>query len=382
MRIAVNARMLLPGRLEGNGVVIDELARRVPRLMPEHEFLLLFDRPVSRELADAFAPNAVPLACGPPARHPLLMSWYYEVSLPRVFRRLRPDVWFTADGFTSLKAGLPSLALIPDLGFLENPRFMRPAYRRYYLSHFPRFVRAATRILAETEFGREDIVRRLGYPREAIDIISLGPSLDPVPLDGPRKESVRARFSGGFPYFVFVGPVHPRKNLRTLLEAFDLFRERGFPDHRLLVVGRTRGMDASTRATLASIRARRNVLFTGWVDRKTMSLLLGTSVALCYPSFYEGCGIPIIDAMTQGVPVIASGTTGIPEVAGDGALLTDPRNAGEIAEAMGKIAGDPAIGRELIEKGLRRARGFSWDRAADIAVRNLRMIIDMNRHGR
>jgi len=375
MNIAVNGRVIMPSRLEGNGTAIYQLMRRLPALLSEHHFFLLFDRPLEPGLAGSFPGNVTFLVVGPPARHPLLMYWYYEHSLVRAFREIKPDLYFSADGFMSLRAKLPTLLIVPDLCFLEDPSFLRRGYRWYYRHYFPRFVRASARVLALTAFGKNDIAQRLGYPLDRIDIAPNGPSWPGCHVSPAEKEGARARFSRGAPYFLFIGPVHPRKNLKTLLLAFDRFKHQDGGGHKLLIAGSTRHMDGKTRRTLRSLAFRSDVIFTGWVEPETLAQLLAAAQGLCYPSLYEGFGLPVLDAMCLGVPVIASATTSIPEVAGTAAILVDPLQPAPMADALRSLVQEPERAQEMVRKGYIQARKFSWDEAARIVGRSLRQVL-------
>jgi glycosyltransferase involved in cell wall biosynthesis len=376
MNIAVNARLIMPSRLEGNGTAIYQLMRRLPALLREHHFFLLFDRPPEQGLAGSFPGNVTLLTVGPPAQHPLLMYWYYEHSLARAFREIKPDLYFSGDGFMSLRAKLPTLLIVPDLCFLEDSSFLRLGYRWYYRHYFPRFVKASARLLALTEFGKNDIARRLGYPLERIDVAPNGPSWPGCHVSKAEKEGARARFSRGAPYFLFIGPVHPRKNLQTLLLAFDRFKHQDGGGHKLLVAGSTRHMDGKTRRTLRSLAFRSAVIFTGWVEPETLAQLLAAARGLCYPSLYEGFGLPVLDAMSLGVPVVASATTSIPEVAGRAAILVDPLQPAAMAEAMRSLVLEPDRAREMVRQGYIQAGKFSWDEAARIVCRSLRRVLE------
>lgn len=176
----------------------------------------------------------------------------------------------------------------------------------------------------------------------------------PVSDDGilPRK------------YFLFVGTLEPRKNLRAILSAFALLgTER--EDVNLVVVGNIGWKTKDVMSLLKAHRYRSRIHFTGYVDAARLSFIYRNALCLLYPSLYEGFGFPILEAMTYGVPVITSNVSSMPEVAGDAALLVDPNDVQGLADAMNKILVNGSMRNIMISKGYERVRKFSWKRCAE-----------------
>ena len=372
MRIAVNTRLLLPGKLEGIGWFTWEVLQRIVRDHPEHEFILLFDRPYAERFVPKGRVKAVVVP--PPARHPLLYRIWFEWMLPRALRRHRADVLLSPDGFLSLRTRVPQLPVIHDLNFEHYPEDLPKAYSRYYRSFFPRFARKAAHIVTVSEFSKQDIVSRYGIAAERIDVVHNGIGPVFVELDAAERAAVRHRVTGGSPYFVCVGSLHPRKNIARLLQAFDRFAERT-PDARLVIVGEAFWWDARMKAAWDGMRHTDRVTFTGRLEQKELHGTLGAALALVFVAYFEGFGIPVAEAMRCGVPVIAANATSLPEVAGDAALYRDPFDVDDIARAMERMWADGALREKLSKDGLERAKRYTWDRTAQGVWNSLERLV-------
>ncbi|MGC8866237.1 MAG: glycosyltransferase family 4 protein [Bacteroidales bacterium] len=362
MRILVNTRLLLPGRLDGIGWFTHETLSRMVKSHPEHEFIFVFDRPYHPSYI--YGSNVTPLVAFPPARHPVLFLIWFEISLPRIIMRYKPDLFFSPDGYISLSTQIPTLAVIHDLNFEHRPGDLPFFARNYYRFFFKRFARKAQRIATVSEFSRQDIAILYGIDHQAIDVVYNGASDSYRPLSLEEIQHVRNNYSGGEPYFLFVGSLHPRKNLAHLFAAFDIFKTRTESKVKLLIAGGRQWWTRELQQALDGMIFKKEVIFTGRVSEEMLPRITASAFALTYVSYFEGFGIPIIEAMQSGVPVITSNVTSMPEVAGDAALLADPYDPDSIATAMEKMWKDAPLRQQLIEKGFERARHFTWDRSA------------------
>jgi glycosyltransferase involved in cell wall biosynthesis len=372
MRIAVNTRLLLPGKLEGIGWFAQETLSRITAAHPEHQFIYFFDRPYDARFIHG--PNVTPVVVPPPTRHPLLYRIWFNRMLPRALRKHRADVFLSPDGYLSLRTAVPQLAVMHDLNFEHYPQDLPPAYSRYYRSFFPRFAEKAARIVTVSEFSKQDIVECYHIPPGKIDVVHNG--IGPVfaPLAEGERGIARDRLTGGKPYFVCVGSLHPRKNIARLLEAFDRMAEKD-PEARLVIVGEAFWWDARMKAAWNAMRHADRVVFTGRLQQHELHQTLGDALALVFVSYFEGFGIPVAEAMKCGVPVIAANATSLPEVAGDAAVYCDPFDVGSIADAMERVWKDPELRGKLAVAGLARSARFTWERTADGLWRSLRQVM-------
>ena len=168
MRIAVNTRLLLKNRLDGTGWYMYHTLKRLTLAHPEHEFYFIFDRPFGSEFL--FSYNITPLFASPPARHPVLWYIWFELVLPQLFSKIKPDLFLSPDGYLSLSTKVPSIPVIHDINFHHRPQDLPFSSRIYYRSMFPRFARKATRIATVSEYSKLDISNSYQIALEKIDV--------------------------------------------------------------------------------------------------------------------------------------------------------------------------------------------------------------------
>lgn len=363
MKIAVNTRLLLKNKLEGIGWFTFETLKRLVEQQPEVEFYFLFDRPPDPSFL--FGKNVTPVVIGPPARHPVLFVLWFEWSVARALRRIRPDLFLSPDGYLSLSAKVPSLAVIHDLNFEHFPEDLPWLVRKYYRYYFPRFARKARRIATVSEFSRDDIAATYGIDPDVIDVVYNGANEKFLPVSENIAEQTRAEFAAGQPYFLFVGSLHPRKNLARLFAAFDLYKQRTDGGEKLLVVGEKKWWTPEIRKAYEGSVHRGDIVFSGRLEPEVLCRVTASALASVYVSYFEGFGIPIVEAFRCGVPVITADATATAEIAGGAALLADPFDVKSIAEALKAVAEQPDLRRDLIRKGFDRAEDFTWQKSAD-----------------
>lgn len=363
MRIAVNTRLLLKDKLEGIGWFSYESLKRMVQAHPEHEFIFIFDRPYADDFV--FAGNVTPIVVGPPARHPFLWWIWLEIRLPRVLKKYKADVFVSPDGFLSLRSDVPAVPVIHDLNFEHYPQQLPPLVRWFYRKYFPRYARKACRVGTVSEYSRQDIAKTYGIDPEKTDVYCNGINSLYQPASEGKKQSVREDVSDGCPYFVFVGALNPRKNIPGLLRAFEHFREETEHSHKLVVVGDAMHKTAAIKNQLAAMSHDRDVIFTGRLPAQELSGVLGAAEAMVFVPFFEGFGIPLVEAMAADVPIVCSNRTSVPEVAGKAAIQVDPDDHKAIAGAMQRVVEDSQLRQHLVEQGQTQKLKFSWDKTAE-----------------
>jgi glycosyltransferase involved in cell wall biosynthesis len=191
------------------------------------------------------------------------------------------------------------------------------------------------------------------------------PGLSPV-SDAARLNQVQARYETGPRYFLYVGSLHPRKNLVLLLRAFASLVKRGMleSDVRLVLVGKRGWLYEEILAEASQPLLRDRVVLPGYVPDKDLPALLSGALAFILPSLYEGFGLPILEAMACDAPVICSRVSSLPEVAGDAALLIDPHDREDLAQAMARVACEPELREDLVHRGRAQVARFSWEACA------------------
>ncbi len=362
LRIAVNTRLLIKNKLEGIGWFTYENLIRIVKHQPEVTFYFIFDR--QPDPSFLFAENVKPVVLHPPARHPFLFIIWFEWSVKRYLKKLKPDLFFSPDGYLSLGSKIPDLTVMHDLNFEHFPADLPFWTRWYYRYFFPRFAQKVSRIATVSEFSKQDIVEQYEVAPDKVDVVYNGANERFSPLNEADQKVVRARYTAGQPYFLFVGSLHPRKNLARLFKAFDIFCRQYDSSIRLLVAGEKMWWTEPIRKAFEGMEHQSRVIFCGRLNSEELHRVTASALAITYVSYFEGFGIPIVEAFRCGVPVITANVTAMPEVAGDAALLVDPFDKKAIADAMQQMAMNPDLRKELVSRGFERAKLFSWDQAA------------------
>lgn len=375
MIIVVNTRLLLKNRLEGIGWFTCETLKRIAREHPEHRFIFLFDRAWDREFV--FSDNVTPVKVWPPTRHPLLWFLWFEFRVPALLKRYKADLFLSTDGYLTLRSTVPQLPVIHDLNFIHRPEGLPRAISKYYNYFFPRFARKAVRIATVSACSKEDIAKTFAIEPSRIDIVYSGYNQKYTPVPPGEQEAVRIRYAEGNRYFLYVGALHPRKNIEGLLKAYDLFKNRSQQPVKLVIVGGEMFKTGPIFREFRKMAHRGEVVFTGRIPDEELRLVLGSALALVFVPFFEGFGLPLIEAMGAGVPVICSDTTSLPEVGGDAALYADPRSPEQIAAAMERISSDETLRQQLVARGNLRKEIFTWDRTAALLWESAEKVLNL-----
>ncbi len=256
-----------------------------------------------------------------------------------------------------------SIITIHDLNFIHFPQFLTPASARYY-GQIHRAVRRADHILTDSHWTRQDVITALGVSPERVTTVHL--AANPVYRPITDHQEVRRTVSGyGLPsdFIIFVGTLEPRKNVSTLLKAFHRLREQGYKLH-LAIVGRKGWLYEDIFSTLTQLKLADYVHFLENTPNEDLARLYNAAQCLALPSYYEGFGLPPLEAMACGTPVVVSNRASLPEVVGDAGLLIDPDRPEELSAALVRVLDDGELRATLHRRGLKRASEFSWARAA------------------
>ncbi len=363
MKIAVNTRFLIKDQLEGIGWFTYQTCKRLTQSHPEHEFLFLFDRPYDEQFI--FADNITPLVVPPPARHPLLWYIWFEITLPQVFKKHNPDLFLSPDGYLSLTSIIPTLLVIHDLAFEHYPYHLPFSTRHYYRYFSKKFAQRADKIATVSQFSKDDIIAHYNIDATKIDVVYDGAHPAFSPIEEATQNQIRSQYTNGQPYFLYVGALHPRKNIEQLLLAFNRFKEQTDNPVKLLIVGRKAWHSASIESTYKQLKYREDIIFTGHINEVNhLSNIMASALSLIYVSKFEGFGLPVLEAMNCHTPVITSDCSSMPEIADGAALTVDPFSVSSITRGMKQIYNDTALRERLIKNGRERAQAFSWDKTS------------------
>jgi glycosyltransferase involved in cell wall biosynthesis len=223
---------------------------------------------------------------------------------------------------------------------------------------FAALLRRAAGLIAISESTKQDAVRVLGIPEDRITVIH--PGIAPAFFEPPAAgvAAVRKRYGLIRPFVLFVGTIEPRKNLGTLLDAFDALPASIREEFDLAVAGPVGWAPAETVARLERVR------YLGYVPEADMAPLTAAATVFAYPSLYEGFGFPVAQAMAAGVPVVTSNVSSLPEIAGEAAVLVDPRSQSELREALARLLLSSDLRTEMARRGRARAQAFRWETCA------------------
>lgn len=362
MRIAVNARHLIKSRLEGIGMVTHEVMKRISLQHSEDRLDYFFDR--KTDPVFIHGPNVHGHILLPPTRLPFLLKYWLELPVSRQLKRLKSDVFFSPDGFVPLHCQVPKVIMIHDAAFLRHPTHLIPRNRRYYEKWMPLFIREADHIITVSEFSKKELIDLYGITEEKISVVYNGVGDEFRPLPDNEQQEVRDRYFSGRPYFFYLGAIHPRKNILTLVRAFERFKESATSDYALVISGRPSWYTREVFKAVEMSPWRNEIYLTGFVEEDLAHSFMASATALVYPSRYEGFGLPVIEAMASGTPVICSLAASMPEVAGDAALYFDPGSHEQLKEQMERVT-DQEVRKQMIPRGIQRAKAFTWDEASE-----------------
>jgi glycosyltransferase involved in cell wall biosynthesis len=283
--------------------------------------------------------------------------------------RRQPGVLFVPSHVVPLRHP-QTVVTIHDLGYLHEPEAHPPAQRRMLEWTTRWSCRAARKIIAISNSTKHDLVTKYGLPDQKIRVIHHG--IDPTFRRAtlPEIERVRSHYALPERYVLFVGTVQPRKNIARIAAAMMQLEAAGLP-HKLVVAGKAGWLGEEVEQVIAALARADLVLRLGYVAQGDLAALYSGADAFCFPSMYEGFGLPVLEAMACEVPLIVSDRGSLPEIAGDAAIIVDPTSTDQIAEALVRVLTNPAERTLLVEAGKRRVRDFSWTKSASETLRLL-----------
>lgn len=358
MRIGIDATAL-PSPLFGAGNYIAELIRALTHLDETNEYLV-FTKPTHKSLFDSARAEIIPASL--PSR--IMRIGWEQTFLPLLVKRHRIDLLHSPHYTIPLVKFCPTVVTFHDMIFFLHPEMHLYYKRLFFRSIIPLSARIADAIVAASENTRSDIIKLMGVSGQKVHTIPYGISPIFHPVTDP-EELCRARAKYELPekYFIYVGNFEPRKNIPGLIRAFARLRPKDI--NCWLVLAGTRGwQDSAIFSTLEELNLADRVLLPGFISQADLPAIYSSSIALVYPSRYEGFGLPVLEAMACGAPVITSNISSMPEIVGDAGILIDPTDEDELADAMHRVSSNNGLRAQLAGTGINRAKSFSWDRAA------------------
>lgn len=357
MRIAIDASRATVRQRTGTENYALHLICHLLQLNAKHQFDLYFRDPPPDDLMPAY-PNVMQHVI------PLPRMWTHLRFAAQLWRT-RPDVtWVPAHTLPRFFPGR-AVVTVHDLGYKYFPE-AHPDRERRYLEWSTRYsARRATRIMADSQATRDDLVKFYGIEPQKIHVVYPGvdEALQPI-RDQEKLAAVRRRYGLSKRYLLFIGTLQPRKNIARLVQAFAHWQKNSSHKDILLALGGKAGWLYDS-TWIADVE---NVKVLGYVQDEDRAALYSGALGLVLPSLFEGFGFPVVEAMRCEIPVLCANTSSLPELAGDAAILVDPLNIEHITEGIHHLVENNGLRAELIERGKRQAQKFTWENAARAAL--------------
>ncbi|HEY0319371.1 MAG TPA: glycosyltransferase family 1 protein [Pyrinomonadaceae bacterium] len=346
----------------GIGHYTFELARSLALIAPQDDFELISPFPFLTELSQQTLPENLRLER---ARASLLGKRWWAVGLPLHVKRAAYALFHGTNYDIPLWNRCPAVVTIHDLSVLIHPhmherRIVRRARRR-----LPIMARAATMIITATEHGKREVCEHLGVEPDRVAVTPYAPRRNFRPVPPAQAAEVRKRLKVEDEFLLFVGTIEPRKNLLTLVRAYEeILRASPFRP-QLVIAGREGWLMDDLFAYIKGAGLQDRLRFTGYISDEDLSALYSSCRAFIYPSLYEGFGLPPLEAMACGAPVITSRIHSISEVVGRAAHLVEPTDARAMAQSIIRLLGDDAEREKLRTAARERAAEFTWEKTAE-----------------
>jgi glycosyltransferase involved in cell wall biosynthesis len=349
------------------------------------EFAALDDKPdfeviVYEDEKELFVPdpNSMSTICfGDSLRSPVANIAWHQFSLPKLCRKQKYDVLFLPAGNRRLPISLPcpSVGTVHDFSSIHVEGKYDPARMFYIKRVLPFLARRLTRVLTVSESSKKDIVEYAGVPGEYVTVTPLAAD-NQVYFPRDQAECIKRigpKYNIRKPYVLYISRIeHPGKNHAGLVRAFSILKETEDIPHQLVLAGSDWDRAEEVHRAAEESAFTDDIVFTGFAPTDDLPDLYCGAELFVFPSLYEGFGLPVLEAVTCGVPVACSNISSIPEVIGDTGILFDPYDDEAIADAMRRLLIDPGLLTDCRERGLERAKKYTWSATADLTLKVLR----------
>jgi len=294
-------------------------------------------------------------------------KFWEEVHIPMSVEQEKIDLFHVPQNGIGLptKKGCLNVVTVHDLIPYIYPETVGKGYLRIFLQEMPRIMEQSDLIITVSEQSKKDIQRIFQLPDDRIAVTYEAPESVYRPMDKTAaKDYVKNTYGIDRPYVLYVGGFSPRKNVKGLINAFYEIQKDIPPEYALVLVGKEARDFDDTSMLVEALRLQDRVIFTGFAPVLELPYLYNAADLCVYPSFYEGFGLPPLEAMACGTPVITSNSSSIPEVTGDAALLVNPHDMYALAEGMEKVLNSPELRAKMSQESLAQAAKFSWEKCA------------------
>lgn len=352
-------------QLTGMGMYTYNLVKNLARVNRENEYCLLHYRKMDLDIYRSNHDMVLPKVM-----RPFRPTVWRATIMPFLLRRQKLDLVHDPSGLAlASRMPFPQVVTMHELTYLHFPEALRRSirlYQKFWLHH--RLSKNADRIITISNYMKRELIEDLAIPEEKISVIYNGVDDRYRVLDKEEVTRVRQKYGLDFPFILYIGYVTVKKGTANLVRAYHELKRAG-SRHKLVIVGKKTRPWEEVFGTVEKLGLEQDVIFTGYAPGEDLPGLYNAADLFVYPSFYEGFGIPPLEAMASGTPVITSNSSSLPEVVGNGGILVDPHNIDEMAKAMHEVLTNRALREGLIQKGKERARLFSWEKMARETLR-------------
>ncbi|ERK32178.1 glycosyltransferase family 4 protein [Clostridium intestinale] len=299
--------------------------------------------------------------------HDTQENFWEEVSLPNILKDENLDIYHVPQNGVGLPNHLDSSSIITlhDIIPLRMPETVSDRYLRIFNNDMKKIIDGVQGIITVSNFSKDDISKEFNYPKDKIFVTHLAAENIYKPMDKIKcKKFLRSNYSIDSNFMLYVGGFSPRKNITGLIEAFSLLKGIYTQDLKLVIVGKQGISYEKYKNRTIELGIEDQVIFPGFIPLEHMPIFYNACETLVYPSFYEGFGLPPLEAMACGTPVIASNCTSIPEILGNSALLINPKDVYEIMNAMYSILTNIDLKIKLTVEGIERNKIYNWNKTA------------------
>ncbi|MGE0885605.1 MAG: glycosyltransferase family 4 protein [Blastocatellales bacterium] len=359
MRIALDAIPLVAAKT-GIGHYTDALAASLARIHQDHQYLLLSPFDFAFHAGNGTPPNLSKMFF--PVRS-VFRKWWLA-GLPAMLRISPLDVFHGTNYCIPVFSPCPTVVTIHDLSLFTQSHTHEDDNVKRGRRRMPLMARRATRIIAPSEFTKHEIIRHLGVREDKIQVIFEAARDGMKPLPASECQPVLDKHQIRQPYLLYVGTIEPRKNLLTLIRAYDELLRTTEHRPQLVMCGGRGWLCDEVFQLVDELKLTDQIRFTGYVDDEDLPALYSSAEIFLYPSLYEGFGLPPLEAMACGAPTITSNVSSLPEVVGRAGLTHDPNDWQTLTAHIARLLGDSAARQNFKQAGKDQAAHFSWDRAA------------------
>jgi len=347
-------------------VYIYNLIKNLNLLDKENEYYLIHHTKMDLNIYKANKEVIVPL----PSFKPLQGLFWRYVLLPKKLKTQNLDLVHDPRGIGLLSFDMPFKKVITaqDISSLIYPMFNIRGYIGWKL-FAKRTMENADKIIAISECLKQDIIKYLKVSEEKIRVVYNGKDERFKPLDQKEIAELKRKYSLDFSFILYVGILQSRKNVSNIIKAYYKLKKEG-TNHKLVIAGRGKGRQyKGILKTVKTLNLQKEVIFTGYIPDDDLPKLYNAADLFVFPSIYEAFGLPPLEAMACGTPVITSDRGAFPEVVGDAGIMIDPYDVDGLAKAMHEVLNNNGLREDMIKKGLKRAKMFSWEKCAKGVLR-------------